>query len=37
MLAEDQPEIRKLEAAKMIDNSVLKKLDESGWIKGLFQ
>jgi NitT/TauT family transport system substrate-binding protein len=37
MLAEDQPEIRKLEAAKMIDNSVLKKLDESGWIKSLFQ
>jgi NitT/TauT family transport system substrate-binding protein len=37
MLAEDQPEVRKLEAAKMIDNSVLKKLDESGWIKSLFQ
>ena len=37
MLAEDQPEIRKLEASKMVDNSVLKKLDVSGWIKGLFQ
>ena len=37
MLAEDQPEIRKLEASKMVDNSVLKKLDESGWIKRLFQ
>lgn len=37
MLAEDQPEIKKLEAEKMIDNSVLKRLEDSGWIKKLFQ
>jgi len=37
MLAEDQPEIKKLEAQKMIESGVLKKLDESGWIKKLFQ
>ena len=37
MLAEDQSEIRKLEASRMIENSVLKKLDDSGFIKRLFQ
>ena len=37
MLAEDQPEIKKLEAQKMIESGVLKKLDDSGWIKKLFQ
>src|SRR5258706_15546579 len=36
MLAEDQPEIKKLEAEKMIENGVLKKLADSGWIKELF-
>jgi hypothetical protein len=37
MLAEDQSEIRKLEASRMIENSILKKLDDSGFIKRLFQ
>jgi ABC-type nitrate/sulfonate/bicarbonate transport system substrate-binding protein len=37
MLAEDQPEIKKLEASRMIESGVLKKLDDSGWIKKLFQ
>jgi len=37
IIAEEQAEIRKLDAAKIVDNSVLKKLDESGWIKALFQ
>jgi NitT/TauT family transport system substrate-binding protein len=37
MLAEDQPEIKKLDASRMIESGVLKKLDESGWIKKLFQ
>jgi hypothetical protein len=37
MLSEDQPEIKKLEASRMIESSVLKKLDASGWIKKLFQ
>jgi NitT/TauT family transport system substrate-binding protein len=37
MLAEDQPEIKKLEAQKMIESGVLKKLDDSGWIKRLFR
>jgi hypothetical protein len=33
MIAGDQAEIPKLAAAKIIDNSVIKKRDESGWIK----
>jgi len=37
MLSEEQPEIRKLEASRIIDNSVLKKLENSGFIKKLFQ
>jgi ABC-type nitrate/sulfonate/bicarbonate transport system substrate-binding protein len=37
MLAEDQPEIKKLEASRMIESGVLKRLDDSGWIKKLFQ
>jgi NitT/TauT family transport system substrate-binding protein len=37
MLAEDQPEIKKLEASRMIESGVMKKLDASGWIKKLFQ
>lgn len=37
MLAEDQAEIRRLDAARMIDSSVLKKLDDSGFVKKLFQ
>ena len=37
MLAEEQTEIRKLGASRMIENSVLKRLDDSGFIKKLFQ
>lgn len=37
MLGEDQTDIRKLDASRMIDSSVLKKLDDSGFIKKLFQ
>ena len=37
IIAEEQTEIRKLDAAKIIDSSIMKKLDESGWIKALFQ
>jgi hypothetical protein len=36
MLAEDQSEIRKLEASRMIENSILKKLDDSDLSKGSF-
>ena len=36
-IAEEQADIRKLDAAKIVDNSIMKKLDESGWIKALFQ
>jgi ABC-type nitrate/sulfonate/bicarbonate transport system substrate-binding protein len=37
IIAEEQADIRKLDAAKIVDNSIMKKLDESGWIKTLFQ
>ncbi len=37
MLAEDQPELSRFDAKVMVDNSVLKKLDDSGWIKKLFR
>jgi ABC-type nitrate/sulfonate/bicarbonate transport system substrate-binding protein len=36
MLAEDQPELNRFDAKTMVDNSVLKKLDDSGWIKRFF-
>ena len=36
MLAEDQPELNRFDAKIMVDNSVLKKLDDSGWVKKLF-
>jgi hypothetical protein len=36
MLAEDQPELSRFDAKSMVDNSVLKKLEDSGWIKKLF-
>ena len=36
MLAEDQPELSRFDAKTMVDNAVLKKLDDSGWIKKLF-
>lgn len=37
MQAEEQADIKKLPASKMIDNSVMKKLDDSGFIKKLFE
>ncbi len=36
MLAEDQPELSRFDAKSMVDNSVIKKLEDSGWIKRLF-
>ena len=36
MLAEDQPDLSRFDAKSMVDNSVLKKLDDTGWIKKLF-
>ena len=36
MLAEDQPELSRFDAKSMVDNSVIKKLEDSGWIKKLF-
>ena len=36
-LAEEQPELSRFDAKLMVDNSVLKKLDDSGWIKKLFR
>jgi hypothetical protein len=36
-LAEDQPDLRSFDAKTMVDNSVIKKLEESGWIKKLFR
>ena len=37
IIAEEQADIRNLDAAKIVDNTIMKKLDESGWIKALFQ
>ena len=37
MLAEDQPELNRFDAKLMVDNSVLKKLEDSGWIKKVFR
>ena len=36
-LAEDQPDLSRFDAKSMVDNSVLKKLDDSGWMKKLFR
>jgi ABC-type nitrate/sulfonate/bicarbonate transport system substrate-binding protein len=36
-LAEDQPDLNRFDAKSMVDNSVIKKLDDSGWIKQLFR
>jgi ABC-type nitrate/sulfonate/bicarbonate transport system substrate-binding protein len=35
-LAEDQPELSRFDAKLMVDNSVIKKLEDSGWTKKLF-
>ena len=37
MMAEDQPELARFDAKVMVDNSVIKKLEDSGWIKKLFR
>lgn len=37
MLAEEQPELSRFDAKSMVDNSVIKKLEDSGWIKRLFR
>jgi len=37
MMAEDQPDLGRFEAKQMVDNSVIKKLEDSGWIKKLFR
>ncbi len=37
MMAEDQPDLAKFDAKTMIDNSVIKKLEDSGWTKKLFR
>ena len=36
-LAEDQPDLSRFDAKTMVDNSVIKKLEDSGWIKKLFR
>jgi NitT/TauT family transport system substrate-binding protein len=36
-LAEDQPDLNRFDAKTMVDNSVIKKLEDSGWIKKLFR
>jgi ABC-type nitrate/sulfonate/bicarbonate transport system substrate-binding protein len=36
LMAEDQPDLAKFDAKTMVDNSVIKKLEDSGWIKKLF-
>jgi len=36
MMAEDQPDLARFDAKQIVDNSVLKKLEDSGWIKKLF-
>jgi NitT/TauT family transport system substrate-binding protein len=35
-LAEDQPDLTRFDAKTMVDNSVIKKLEDSGWTKKLF-
>ena len=36
-MAEDQPDLAKFDAKTMVDNSVIKKLEDSGWIKKVFR
>ena len=36
MMAEDQPDLARFDAKVMVDNSVIKKLEDSGWTKKLF-
>lgn len=37
MLAEEQPELSRFHAKTMVDNGVIKKLEDSGWIKKVFR
>jgi len=37
MMAEDQPDLAGFDAKVMVDNSIIKKLEDSGWIKKLFR
>jgi NitT/TauT family transport system substrate-binding protein len=37
LMAEDQPDLAKFDAKTMVDNSVIKKLEDSGWIKKVFR
>jgi hypothetical protein len=37
LMAEDQPDLAKFDAKTMVDNSVIKKLADSGWIKKVFR
>ena len=36
MMAEDQPDLARFDAKVMVDNSFIKKLEDSGWTKKLF-
>ena len=36
-MAEDQPDLARFDAKMMVDNSIIKKLEDSGWIKKLFR
>ncbi len=36
MMAEDQADLARFDAKQIVDNSVIKKLEDSGWIKKLF-
>ena len=36
-LAEDQPELNRFDAKTMVENGVIKKLEDSGWLKKLFR
>lgn len=37
MMAEDQPDLSRFDAKQIVDNSVITKLEDSGWIKKLFR
>ncbi len=36
MMTEDQPDLARFDAKVMVDNFLIKKLEDSGWIKKLF-
>jgi NitT/TauT family transport system substrate-binding protein len=37
MMAEDQADLARFDAKQMVDNNVIKKLEDSGWIKKIFR